>query len=340
LFLGPYMIKGAGGGTVPAQGYTSNKILDLVRNPKWSKATDFRPAHFNEIVVKEGYQPEDASQKVLTGQSMMSGDFAAPPPDIAQRYLTSKASQFHVAASQSIRYIAMNPKIKPLGNVNVRRAIIALTNRNALVLTRGGKYVGIAATHMIPPTMPGYAQAGGAAGPGNDFYANPNGNLALAESYMKKAGYKSGKYTGPALSAVGDDSAPAKQTAEAFVQQVKQLGFNVQLSEVPHKTMQSKFCGVPKSQPAFCPMVPTSRRRATRTWRRQTTRRSTRSSPLPPGCRIRAPVPMRTRRSTGWRPPTRTTTSGSGTTRSTCGRATSTSSTTGSTPMRTSRSAR
>jgi peptide/nickel transport system substrate-binding protein len=253
VFTGPYMIKGANTGTVPGQGYTSNRVLDLVRNPNWSKTTDFRPAHFNEIVVKEGYQPEDASLKVLTGKSMISGDFAAPPPDIAQRYLTSKAGQFHVAPSQSIRFIGMNPKIKPLGNVNVRRAIIALTNRNTLVLTRGGKYVGIPATHMIPPTMPGFAQASGNAGPGNDFYSNPNGNLALAKSYMKKAGYPSGKYTGPPLSAVGDNSAPAKQTAEAFVQQVKQLGFNVQLNEVPHKTMQTKFCLVPKSQPAFCP---------------------------------------------------------------------------------------
>ncbi|MBV9309586.1 MAG: hypothetical protein JOZ73_02070 [Solirubrobacterales bacterium] len=255
VFTGPYMIKGAGSGTVPAQGYTVNKILDLVRNPSWNRATDFRPAHFNEIVVKEGYQPEDASQKVLTGSSMMSGDFAAPPPDISQRYLSSKASQFHVAPAQSIRYIAMNPKIKPLDNVNVRRAIIAVTDRNALILTRGGKYVGVAATHMIPPTMPGFTEAGGFAGPGNDFYANPNGNLALAESYMKKAGYSTGKYTGPPLSAVGDSTAPAKQTAEAFVQQVKQLGFNVQLNEVPHKTMLSKFCQIPKSQPAFCPNI-------------------------------------------------------------------------------------
>jgi len=70
---------------------------------------------------------------------------------------------------------------------------------------------------------------------------------------MRKAGYPSGKYTGPALSAVADNTSPAKQTAEAFVQQVKQIGFNVQLTEVPHKTMYSKFCQVPKNQPAFCP---------------------------------------------------------------------------------------
>ena len=253
VFVGPYMIKGAGTGTVPPEGYTANKILDLVRNPSWSKSTDFRPAYFNEIVIKEGYQPEDASQKILNGSGLLSGDFAAPPPDIAQKYLNSKPSQFHVAPSQSIRYIAMNPTIKPLNNPDVRKAIIAVTDRNALILTRGGKYIGIPATHMIPPSMPGFTQSGGAAGPGNDFYANPNGNLALAQSYMKKAGYASGKYSGPQLLAVGDNSSPAKETAETFVQQIKQLGFNVQLTEVPHATMYSKFCQVPKSQPAFCP---------------------------------------------------------------------------------------
>lgn len=253
VFTGPYMIKGAGTGTIPPAGYTPNKILVLVRNPSWNKATDFRPAHFSQIVVKEGYQPSDASRKILTGSGLLSGDFAAPPPDVAKQYLASKKDQFRVAPSQSIRFIAMNPKIKPLDNVNVRRAIIAITDRNALRLTRGGSYIGIPATHMLPPGMQGFDLAGGNAGPGIDFYSSPSANLALAQSYMRKAGYPSGKYNGPPLSAVGDNASPAKETAETFVQELSQLGFKVQLSEVPHKTMLSKFCRVLKSQPAFCP---------------------------------------------------------------------------------------
>jgi peptide/nickel transport system substrate-binding protein len=254
VFTGPYMIKGAGTGTVPSSGYTPNKILDLVRNPSFSQATDpIVTPHFTEILIKEGYTTDVASRDILNGSGMLSGDWAAPPPDIAAAYLKSKASQFHVAPSQSIRYIAMNPNTKPFGNVDVRKAIIAVTNRNALILTRGGPYIGIPATHWIPPGMPGYDQAGGAAGPGNDFYANSNGNLALAESYMKKAGYPSGKYTGPALLMVGDNASPAKETAEAFATQIAQIGFKVNLQEVPHATMYSKFCLVQKSQPPLCP---------------------------------------------------------------------------------------
>jgi peptide/nickel transport system substrate-binding protein len=254
VFTGPYMIKGAGTGTVPSSGYTPNKILDLVRNPSFSQATDpIITPHFTEIVIKEGYTTDVASRDILNGSGMVSGDYAAPPPDIAAQYLKSKASQFHVAPSQTIRYIAMNPNTKPFGNSDVRKAIIAVTNRNALILTRGGPYIGIPATHWIAPGMPGYDQAGGAAGPGNDFYANSNGNVALAESYMKKAGYPSGKYTGPPLLMVADNASPAKQTAEAFATQIAQIGFKVNLQEVPHATMYSKFCQVQKSQPPLCP---------------------------------------------------------------------------------------
>jgi peptide/nickel transport system substrate-binding protein len=254
VFTGPYMIKGAGTGTVPATGYAPARILDLVRNPSWSRATDpIVGAYFDEIVIKEGYTPNVASLDILNGSHMMSGDFAAPPPAIAKQYLKSKTGQFHVEASQSIRYITMNPKTPPFNNVNVRKAIIAVTNRNALILTRGGPYIGIPATHMIPPGMPGFDAAGGNTGPGYDFYANPNGNLALAQSYMKKAGYPSGKYSGAPLLTVADNSSPPKETAEAFAQQIGQLGFKVNLEEVPHATMYSKFCQVPKNQPPLCP---------------------------------------------------------------------------------------
>jgi peptide/nickel transport system substrate-binding protein len=131
--------------------------------------------------------------------------------------------------------------------------VAAVVNRNALRQTRGGPAVGTVATHFIPPLMPGFQQAGGNAGPGYDFYKNPNGNLALAQSYMKKAGFPSGKYTGGPVLAVADNTAPAKQTAEALQQQLKAIGINLNLREVPHATMYSKFCQVPKAKVALCP---------------------------------------------------------------------------------------
>jgi len=257
VFTGPYMIQGAGSGTVPSSSYQSGKLLVLVRNPSWDRSTDtIRHAYFDGITFKGGNDITVASHQILDGSGLMSGDWAAPPPAILKLGLTTSArSQFNIAPSDGNRYIAMNTTIPPLNNPDVRKAVIAVTNRNALRLTRGGPAIGTVATHFIPPSMPGFDEAGGVAGPGYDFYANPNGNLALAESYMKKAGYPSGKYTGPPLLAVADDTPPASNTALAFESQVAQIGIKLNMRQVPHATMYSKFCEVPKAKVAFCPTV-------------------------------------------------------------------------------------
>jgi peptide/nickel transport system substrate-binding protein len=256
VFVGPYMIQGAGSGTVPSSAYQTGKLLVLVRNPSWQHSTDpLRPAHFNQIVFKGGNDITVASRQILSGQSMMSGDYAVPPPAILKQGLTSQKSQFQIAPSGGNRYIALNSSLKPLNNVNFRRAIAAVIDRNALRLTRGGAAVGTTATHFIPPQMPGFAQAGGDAGPGYDFYTSPNGNIPLAESYLKKAGYPSGKYTGPPLLTVADNEVPASNTAQAMQSQLAQIGIKLTFREVPHATVISKFCGTPKAAVAICPTL-------------------------------------------------------------------------------------
>src|SRR5207253_840914 len=98
---------------------------------------------------------------------------------------------------------------------------------------RGGPAIGTPATHFIAPGTPGFDQAGGNAGAGVDFLSNPNGDLALATSYMKKAGYPSGKYTGPPLLTIADNAAPAKNTAEAIQSQLGSIGIKLTYREVP-----------------------------------------------------------------------------------------------------------
>ncbi|HEY5316955.1 MAG TPA: ABC transporter substrate-binding protein [Solirubrobacteraceae bacterium] len=257
VFTGPYMIQGAGSGSVPSSSYSPGKILTLVRNPSWQASTDpLNPAYFNEIVFKGEYDITVAARQTLTGSSMISGDYAAPPTSILQQGLTSsEKSQFHVLPSGGNRFIALNTTIPPLNNVDVRKAISAVINKNALRLTRGGPALGTIATHYISPILQGYAEAGGAAGPGYNFDTNPNGNLALAEQYMKMAGYKTGKYTGPALLTIADNEPPASNTALAVQSELATLGFKLNFREVPHATVLSKFCLVPKAKVAICPTL-------------------------------------------------------------------------------------
>jgi peptide/nickel transport system substrate-binding protein len=124
-----------------------------------------------------------------------------------------------------------------------------------LRITRGGPTLGPVANHLIPPEMPGFEEAGGLQGPGYDFLANPKGDLNLAKSYMKKAGYKSGLYSGPPILVISDSADPASKTGQAFQAQITKLGFKLNFRQVQHVNVISKFCGTPKAAVAICPTL-------------------------------------------------------------------------------------
>ncbi|MEA2389234.1 MAG: peptide/nickel transport system substrate-binding protein [Thermoleophilaceae bacterium] len=251
VFTGPYMVVNDGKGKIT--GYEAGKRLSLVRNPSWDKKTDFRPAYFDRIEVKGGFDATVAARKTLTGKAMIGGDYAAPPVAVLKSALSSRKDQVSIEPSGGNRYISLDTKVKPLDNVNVRRAISAAIDRTALRQTRGGPTLGTPATHFIAPGTGGFEAAGAEKGPGFDFTANPKSDLAVAAKYLKKAGYASGKYNGPPLLTVADDASPAKETAEAFQSEVEQIGIKLKLREVPHATMLAKFCQVPKAAVAICP---------------------------------------------------------------------------------------
>jgi len=255
-FTGPYMIAGTEKtGAVTKDNYSPGKTLKLVRNPSWVKSTDYRPANFDTITFKGGNDVTVASRQILSGQSLMSGDWAAPPTAILKQALASRKDQLDIAPSQGIRLISLNNKVKPLDNVNVRKAINAVVDRDTLRITRGGETLGPIANHLIPPEMPGFDEAGGLQGPGYDFLANPKGDLNLAKSYMKKAGYKTGLYSGPPLLVISDNQEPASKTGQAFAEQIKKLGFKLNFRQVQHADVISKFCGTPKAAVAICPTL-------------------------------------------------------------------------------------
>src|SRR3954453_10413013 len=105
-FTGPYMIAGTEKtGTVTKTGYAPGKSLVLVRNPSWVKGTDFRQANFNKITFKGGNDETVSARQVLTGQGLMSGDYAAPPTPILKQALSSFKEQLDIAPSQGGRVV-------------------------------------------------------------------------------------------------------------------------------------------------------------------------------------------------------------------------------------------
>jgi peptide/nickel transport system substrate-binding protein len=253
---GPYMIQNNSSGKVT--GYQPGHRIVMVRNPNWDKSNDYRPAYLDKIVIEEGLDPGVGNRKVLQGQNLVGNPVdMPPPPDVLKQTVTSYKSQLLGGTyTGRFRYIALNTKVKPFDNINVRKAVIAAMNKNALRLAFGGPAVGDIATHFLSPGIAGFDEAGGKAGPNLDFMRTPNGNMQLAAQYMKKAGYPSGKYTGKAqLLMVTDNATNQKKVAEVALQTFQQLGFKINFRAVPRDTMYSKFCSVPKSNVAICPSV-------------------------------------------------------------------------------------
>ena len=255
MATGPYMIKNDAAGD--AIGYKPGQYIDLVRNPNWDKSTDFKPAYLDEIYNLTGQTDTTVdSQKILQGSDMITGDFS-PPPAILKQASSSAKDQLIVSPSSGGRWVSMNTTIPPFDNLDVRKAVIAGFDRNAMRLSRGGPIVGGMATHFLSPTIAGFQEAGGDKGPGYDFL-NDTGrpNPQLSAEYFKQAGYPSGKYTGKdTILMVGDNSGVAAQAATVAKQQLENMGFKVTLRLVEHQTMYSKYCGVPAAKVAVCPNV-------------------------------------------------------------------------------------
>ena len=255
VFTGPYMIENDSSGKLT--GYTPGQVIKLVRNPNWDASTDYKPAYLDSITIKQGSDPQVGSRQVLEGSKVVTGDFQLPAQILASTSRGDKKDQLVLTPPTGrFRYIALKTTTKPFDDINVRKALIAAFDRDALRKSFGGALVGDIPTHWIPPGQPGFEEAGGEQGPGVDFMSKPQGDLNLAMEYMKKAGYSSGKYDGnKTFSGVSDNATQQKQVAETAVQQFAKLGFKVDMKYVTRDSMYTKYCQVPSNQPDVCPSV-------------------------------------------------------------------------------------
>ncbi len=251
---GPYMLKSNSAGRVLGVGYEVGKSATLVRNPNWRASTDYRPAYLNQIDIQIGGDPNVIGRQVLEGSHVVQNDEVAQP--IVQLAYEHFRSQLEISPGAGSNYIAVNNHQGPFANIDVRKALWAALDRIAMTKARGGELVTNVATHFIYPEIPGFEEAGGLAGPKVDYNEHPEGDTALAASYMRAAGYPSGKYTGGAtVQVVGATGSPDQQEAEIVNQTLQNLGFHTKLSLVEKSVMYERYCGTPAEEIDVCPNV-------------------------------------------------------------------------------------
>jgi peptide/nickel transport system substrate-binding protein len=230
-FTGPYMISD----------YQPDKSITLVRNPQWDPKTDARPAYLDKITWTLNVDPNVSGRQIFSSPGLANGD--TPAAGAVKRFATKAKDRITFTPSGN-RYVAVNTQRKPFSDINVRKALAAALDRRAMLLARGGSLVGIVANHFLPPTIPGYDEAGAAKGTGADYLANPAGDPAVAAKYMKLAGFPSGKANGEKVVMLGSNDSPAKETAEITRDAIASLGFKVTFRLLDQGTLYSKYCQV------------------------------------------------------------------------------------------------
>jgi peptide/nickel transport system substrate-binding protein len=256
-FTGPYMIKNDSTGKLT--GWSPGKQIQFVRNPNWDAKTDYRPAYLDSITIEEGNDDlTTAARRALNGQATVCCDSGAPPAPVLKQALSHNKDQIGFVPSGGTRYIAFATNIKPFDNINIRKAIIAASDRNALRLTRGGAVLGDIANGWLPPDFPGFKEAGGLKQNTDlDYLKNPSGDPAVAKKYMLAAKQQdaslpidaNGKWTGnDKILMVATNADPGKKTAEVFQSQFAGLGFKTNFKVVPQDTLYTKFYDEPSAK--------------------------------------------------------------------------------------------
>jgi peptide/nickel transport system substrate-binding protein len=264
-FTGPYMVKNDPT-TGKLTGWQPGKQIQMVRNPNWDAKTDYRPAYLDSITIEEGNDDlTTAARRALNGNATACCDSGAPPAPVLKQALTRSKDQVVFVPSGGTRYIAFNTTIKPFDNINIRKAIIANSDRTALRLTRGGKTLGDIANGWLPPDFPGFNEAGGLKQNTNlDFLKSETGDPAVAKKYMLLAKKDdpslpidaNGKWTGSEkVLTVATNADPGKKTAEVFQGQIESMGFKLNFRIVPQDSLYTKFCSEPDAKVAICPNV-------------------------------------------------------------------------------------
>lgn len=251
---GPYMVEADRTGIVEGIGFRPGKSVTLVRNPNWNPKTDLRPAYLDRISVLVDRAAVAAGQRVLTGSDAVQLD--APAQSMVTLAYQQYPSQITFTPGSGDHYAALNNAAGPFRNINLRRAVWAALDREAIAKARGGSLVAAPATHFIYPGGYGFEQSGGYPGPQLDFNQNVNGDMALATRYMKRAGYKSGKYSGNAtLQVVGANDGPDQAVTQIVNADLTRLGFKTHVVQVDSATMYKKYCGVPAREIDVCATV-------------------------------------------------------------------------------------
>jgi peptide/nickel transport system substrate-binding protein len=217
------------------------KSYTLVRNDQWDQATDpSRKALPDRYEVALKVNADDMDNRVISGDLHIAVEGTGVQPASLSKVLTDPALKANAdnATIARLWYTSVNPTVKPLDNIDCRKAIQYAMDKTAFQTAFGGPFSGgDLATTVLPPLIPGYEKL--------DLYpagADNKGDLTKAKEHLTACGQPNGFSTNMAFRA---DRPREKATAEAFQQALGRVGIKLTLKGYPSGDYFAQYAGHP-----------------------------------------------------------------------------------------------
>lgn len=244
---GPYQIEGSDKLDVtscktmkPISGFNPVRNLNLERNPNYDPATDVettRESNPDKFSFTVNTNSKDIFDKIAAGE--LEGSQDAIPADVARKFLRDENLKDRVKAfpDDGTRYITMNLTEAPFDDVNVRKAVNFVMDKEGLVRAWGGSTYGTVPGHFIPDALlPATDEVAN-----YDAYPSENGagDLAAAQEAMKASKYDKDK-DGLCDAAACKDTLLVTRNVDPYpkmepilVDSLKKIGINVTVRALP-----------------------------------------------------------------------------------------------------------
>jgi peptide/nickel transport system substrate-binding protein len=227
---GPYMFSD----------YQAGKSFTLVRNPNWDPATDpNRAALPDKITMELKANPQDIDARLLSGQLDMdvvgTGVQAATQSQILADQ--AKKANADLASQARLWYASINPDVKPLDNIDCRKAIEYAADHEGFQRAFGGPTGGDIATNMMPQDIPGATKFDL-----YDFGGSPNGNVDKAKAALASCGHPDGFSIAMSYRS---ERPKEKAEAESLQQSLGKVGIKLDLKPFPQGDYFTLYAGKP-----------------------------------------------------------------------------------------------
>ena len=155
VFTGPYMVKNDAAGKLDRLQAGQDDRRSCATRTGTRRPTTGPPTWTRSSSDERVGRRRSSARQILDGPDHDHGDFNPPAgdPQAGRDHETRTSSRRSRRGGYAL--LPAEHEVKPFDNINVRKAVIAGFDRNALRLTRGGEFIGDIADALPPAGHPG-----------------------------------------------------------------------------------------------------------------------------------------------------------------------------------------